>query len=238
MYCSIFPESYWLSKGKLIRILVAQGLIQETGGKIMEDVAEEYICELINEQLLRVQDEHPRRDGTQLRVPCRLQQFCLDQLKEGKFAASGLSICSDITQLISQMNSLQLTAWFLLANQNLSQHDDINELPEGLGRLESPQTLDIRWSGDLAGLSAEILNHVRLTHLKMFKKKSVLGMKLPAGIERLAELLTLTSIHAGGGTAAEVGKLIGLRRLGVMDVDEENAVELVASIIKMHGLLS
>ncbi|KAL6181101.1 hypothetical protein ACLB2K_047757 [Fragaria x ananassa] len=38
----------------------------------------------------------------------------------------------------------------------------------------------------------------------MFKKKGVSGMKLPAWIERLAELLTLTGIHAGGGTAAEV----------------------------------
>ncbi|KAL6175981.1 hypothetical protein ACLB2K_052617 [Fragaria x ananassa] len=139
MYCSIFPESYWLSKGKLIRLLVAQGLIQETAGKIMEDVAEEYICELINEQLLRVQDEHPRRDGTQLRVSCRLQKFYLDQLKEGQFAAS------------------------------------------------------------------EILNLVRLRHLKLFKNKGVSGMKLLAGIGRFADLLTLTDIHAGGGTAVEVG---------------------------------
>lgn len=54
MYCSIFPESYRLSKGKLTRLLVAQGLIQEKAGKIMEDIAEEYICELINQRMLRV----------------------------------------------------------------------------------------------------------------------------------------------------------------------------------------
>ncbi|XP_024171465.1 disease resistance protein RPM1-like [Rosa chinensis] len=179
------------------------------------------------------------------------------------------------------MNNLQLTALFLLANQNISQHDgswlqfdgentlrvlelqdtkikklpdevgslihltflglkstDINELPEGLGRLEALQTLDIRWCGDLTGLSAEILNLVRLRHLKMFKNKCISGMKLPAGIGRLTDLLTLTGIHAGGGTAAEVGNLTGLRRLGVMDVDEENVIELFASIMKMQGLLS
>ena len=281
MYCSILPESYRLSKGKLIRLLVAQGLIEEKPGRIMEDVAEEYICELINQQLLQVLDEHPRGAGTHLRVPGRLQNFCLDQLKEGKFAAFGVFICSDITQLISQMNNLQVTALFLLANKNLSQHDgswlqfdgantlrvlelkdtkvkklpdevgdlvhlsylglkgtDINELPEGLGRLEALQTLDIRWCGDLAGLSAEVLNLVRLRHLKMFKNKGVSGVKLPAGIGRLTDLLTLTGIHPGGGTAAEVGNLIGLRRLGVMDVDEENVIELFASITKMQGLRS
>lgn len=281
MYCSIFPESYRLSKGKLIRLLVAQGLIQEKSGKIMEDIAEEYICELINQQMLRVKDEHPRRGGTQLRVPCRLKKFCLDQLKEGTFPAFGVLICSDITQLLSQMNNLQLTALFLLANQNLSQHDgnwlqfdgvnslrvleledtiikklpdevgdlihlmylglkstDINELPEGLGRLKALQTLDIRRCGDLTGLSDEILNLVRLRHLKMFKNELVCGMKLPAGIGRLTNLLTLTGIHAGGGTAAEIGNLIGLRKLGVMDVAEDNISELCASMMKMHGLLS
>ncbi|KAK9926830.1 hypothetical protein M0R45_024039 [Rubus argutus] len=179
------------------------------------------------------------------------------------------------------MNNLQLTALFLLANQNLSQHDgnwlqfdgvnslrvleledtiikklpdevgdlihlmylglkstDINELPEGLGRLKALQTLDIRRCGDLTGLSDEILNLVRLRHLKMFKNKSVCGMKLPAGIGRLTDLLTLTGIHAGGGSEAEIGNLIGLRKLGVMDVAEDNISELCASIMKMQCLLS
>ena len=45
IYCSIFPESYLLSKAALIRLLVAQGLVEEIAGRIMEDVAEEYICE-------------------------------------------------------------------------------------------------------------------------------------------------------------------------------------------------
>ncbi|KAL6184404.1 hypothetical protein ACLB2K_045805 [Fragaria x ananassa] len=72
----------------------------------------------------------------------------------------------------------------------------------------------------------------------MYKTKGVCGMKLPVGIGKLRDLQTLTGIYAGGGTAAEVGNLIGLRRLGVMDVDEENVTELFASIEKMLCLLS
>ncbi|PQQ00487.1 putative disease resistance protein RF45 [Prunus yedoensis var. nudiflora] len=58
----------------------------------------------------------------------------------------------------------------------------------------------------------------------MFKSmfQDVHGMKLPAGIGSLKNLLTLTAIHAGGGIAEELGNLIQLRRLGMMDVDEEN----------------
>lgn len=44
-------------------------------------------------------------------------------------------------------------------------------------------------------------------------------------------------MHAGGGIAEELDKLTQLRKLGVMDVAEENAGELYTSIMKMQGLL-
>ncbi|KAI5329746.1 hypothetical protein L3X38_029143 [Prunus dulcis] len=83
-------------------------------------------------------------------------------------------------------------------------------------------------------------NLVRLRHLKMFKSmfQDVHGMKLPAGIGSLKNLLSLTAIHAGGGIAEELGNLIQLRRLGVMDVAEENISELFVSITKMPALPS
>ncbi|ONI08256.1 hypothetical protein PRUPE_5G167600 [Prunus persica] len=106
--------------------------------------------------------------------------------------------------------------------------------------LKALQTFNIRWCGCLTALSDEILNLVRLRHLKMFKSmfQDVHGMKLPAGIGSLKNLLSLTAIHAGGGIAEELGNLIQLRRLGVMDVAEENISELFVSITKMPALPS
>ncbi|KAL9335240.1 hypothetical protein Peur_072421 [Populus x canadensis] len=117
-------------------------------------------------------------------------------------------------------------------------NNDINELPDRLGNLRALQSLDIRWCGDLTELSTEILKLVRLRHLKMFKSRNVRGMKLPGGVGTLGSLLTLTGVHAGGEIAGELRKLTQLRRLGVMDVAEENANELYASILVMQGLLS
>ncbi|KAG5234163.1 disease resistance protein [Salix suchowensis] len=117
-------------------------------------------------------------------------------------------------------------------------NNDINELPDGIGNLRALQSLDIRWCGDLTELSTEILKLVRLRHLKMFKSSNVSGMKLPEGTGKLGSLLTLTGVHAGGEIAGELRKLTQLRRLGVMDVAEENADELYASIMVMQGLLS
>lgn len=51
-------------------------------------------------------------------------------------------------------------------------------------------------------------------------------MKLPEGITRFGSLLILTGVHAGGDIEGELGKLTQLRRLGVMDVAEENARKL------------
>lgn len=119
-------------------------------------------------------------------------------------------------------------------------HTDIIELPEGICRSKALQTFNIRWCGCLTALSDKILNLVRLRHLKMFKSmfQDVHGMKLPAGIGSLKNLLSLTAIHAGGGIAEELGNLIQLRRLGVMDVAEENISELFVSITKMPALPS
>ncbi|KAL6177504.1 hypothetical protein ACLB2K_049030 [Fragaria x ananassa] len=200
VYCSIFPESYRLSKGKLIRLLVAQGLIQEKAGKIMEDVAEEYICELINQQLLQVLEEYPRRDGTQLRVPCGLQKFCLDQLKEGKFATFGVFICSDITQLISQMNNLQLTALFLLANQNLSQHDGSWLQFDGVNSLRVLELKDTK----IKKLPDEVGDLIHLSYLGL---KSTDINELPKGIGRLEALQSLDIRWCGDLTALPAEKL-------------------------------
>lgn len=82
-------------------------------------------------------------------------------------------------------------------------HTDITELPPTLGNLRALQTLDIRWCGNITEFPAEILNLVNLRHLKMFKNRGLSGAKLPAGIERLRNLLTLTGISANGCTARE-----------------------------------
>lgn len=55
------------------------------------------------------------------------------------------------------------------------------------------------WCGDITTLPVEILDLVRLKHIKMIKSTSIGGVKLPLRPERLSNILTLTSIHAGDG---------------------------------------
>ncbi|KAF3437494.1 hypothetical protein FNV43_RR20247 [Rhamnella rubrinervis] len=117
-------------------------------------------------------------------------------------------------------------------------HTDLTELPAGLGNLIDLQTLDIRWCGKIIALPNEVLNLVRLRHLKMFKNEGMDGVNLQEGIGTLTNLLTLTGINASGGIAEELGNLTQLRRLGVMRVAEEHIRELFSSIMNMQNLLS
>lgn len=115
---------------------------------------------------------------------------------------------------------------------------EIWELPESLGRLKALQTLDIRSCGFVAALPHGVLRLVNLRHLKMLKNHGVCGVKVPLGIGSLGSLLTLTGVDPSGGIGGELGNLTQLRRLGLMDVTEENINEVSSSIMKMQGLLS
>ncbi|KAI9185943.1 hypothetical protein LWI28_012194 [Acer negundo] len=54
LYFSIFPEDYSIALERLILLWIAEGFIEERGGKTPEDVAEDYLNELIGRNLVEV----------------------------------------------------------------------------------------------------------------------------------------------------------------------------------------
>uniref|UniRef100_A0A0D9X4I5 NB-ARC domain-containing protein n=1 Tax=Leersia perrieri TaxID=77586 RepID=A0A0D9X4I5_9ORYZ len=54
VFCSIFPEDYIITKKRLARLWVAEGLIKPEKRRTTEEVAEEYLNELIDRCLLQV----------------------------------------------------------------------------------------------------------------------------------------------------------------------------------------
>lgn len=293
MYCCLFPENHCLSKGKLIRLLIAEGLLQEKAGELMEDIAEENINELIGQGIFKVNKEYSEK-GTMLTVSPAYRELIVRQMEEENLIASSSSpdfripqnsrhvlIFSNIEAVVPQLNNIRPRSLFLLGKQDLStEHVDwlnfdgskylrvidlegtkINSLPDEVGdlihltylglkntdikeistsvcNLRALETLDIKWSGNILALPVEILNLQRLRHLKMYRRMNVGGIKLPSGIEKFKNMLSLTGIHVGDGIARELSNLINLRRLGVMDVAEEDVSELFASIMMMQNLLN
>ncbi|XP_006653643.1 disease resistance protein RPM1-like [Oryza brachyantha] len=54
LYCSIYPEDFMIKRKTLIRTWVAEGLIEEKGNSTMEEVADDYLNQLVQRSLLQV----------------------------------------------------------------------------------------------------------------------------------------------------------------------------------------
>ncbi|XP_057488158.1 putative late blight resistance protein homolog R1B-16 isoform X1 [Actinidia eriantha] len=82
LYFGVFPEDYQVPVWKLICLWVAEGFIRETGGKSLEDVAEEYLMELISRSLILV--SRRRYDGgvKACGIHDLLRDFCIKQAEK------------------------------------------------------------------------------------------------------------------------------------------------------------
>ncbi|PIA29328.1 hypothetical protein AQUCO_06100089v1 [Aquilegia coerulea] len=290
MYCAIVPKEYGIAKGRLVRLLVAEGLILEKPGEIPEDIAEEYIKTLVGFGVLVA-------DGTSttFKVNEGLLEFLLGMMEQEDFIASctssdtnispttrRLSIHSDAKNIPTNLSSLPIQSLFLFGIGSLSDTEfdclrpvfhgkkflrvldlervhiktlpdevgdlihlrylnlnqaNLNALPESINNLRNLQSLDVRFN-NLKALSSGALNLVKLRHLQMLKHIGVAGVHLPAGIGSLKDLQTLTGIYAGGGIALELGQLTQLRKLGIMDLTEDDVNDVCESVMKMEGLIS
>ncbi|XP_057493201.1 putative late blight resistance protein homolog R1B-23 [Actinidia eriantha] len=85
LYFGVFPEDYQVPVWKLIWLWVAEGFIRETGGRILEDVAEEYLMELIGRSLVLV--SRRRYDGgvKACAIHDLLRDFCIKQAEKECF---------------------------------------------------------------------------------------------------------------------------------------------------------
>ncbi|XP_057488145.1 putative late blight resistance protein homolog R1A-10 isoform X2 [Actinidia eriantha] len=85
LYFGVFPEDYQVPVWKLIWLWVAEGFIRETGGRILEDVAEECLMELIGRNLVLV--SRRRYDGgvKACAIHDLLRDFCIKQAEKECF---------------------------------------------------------------------------------------------------------------------------------------------------------
>ena len=95
LYFGIYPEDFEISVNQLIRLWISEGFIRQTGNRNMEDVAEDYLEELIDRSLIQVGTK--RLDGgvKTCRIHDLLRDLCISESSEEKF----LEVCSDVYSL-------------------------------------------------------------------------------------------------------------------------------------------
>ncbi|KAK4439657.1 Disease resistance protein RPM1 [Sesamum alatum] len=196
LYFSIFPEDYSVKRGRLIRLWAAERFATATDYKTAEEVAEDYLNELIQRNLVRVSnwdfDGRPRS----CRVLNLVFQFIIQKCKDENFASifprantsqrkkiRRLSIHNDYTHLPKNSDLNRVRSTFLLGLPEISLHDF-----EGILRKSKLQrVLDLQ-GASLTEFSEDITNLTLLRYLSLRDTKIA---KIPSSIKKLSYLETL-----------------------------------------------
>ncbi|KAG6759006.1 hypothetical protein POTOM_035470 [Populus tomentosa] len=124
-------RSYGVEIGKLVRLLLAEGLIEDRPGDIMEDVAANVLKELIDLGML--QEE---RQGTEVKVPAPYLRLCILKLEKQDFVSKTanspvrLGIRDDGRDIYPNVEGLLIQSLFIFSRHRDSSFDS----PRGLSR--------------------------------------------------------------------------------------------------------
>nr|CAD1826577.1 unnamed protein product [Ananas comosus var. bracteatus] len=221
LYFNMFPKNYSIKRVTLIRLWIAEGFARSEEGKTLEEVAVGYLNELMQRAWFKYQNLMIMEGFKLLRI--------LDL--EG----------APIEMLPKQFGSLLNLRYLSLRNTKVS------ELPKSLRKLINLQTLDLKGTY-VSELPSQIIKLKNLRHLLAYRYYIgqeppyyyALGIKVPQGIGRLGELQKLIYLDAkqNNGVLRELGGLTQLRRLGIVNLRNQDGLHLCSSVSKMKELRS
>ncbi|XP_058112890.1 disease resistance protein RPM1-like [Magnolia sinica] len=86
LYCCTFPEDYLIHRKKLIRLWVAEGFVEDAGKIPMEEMAEDYLKELIHRNTLQVVKMNLSGRVSACRMHDIVRELALSLCDEEKFS--------------------------------------------------------------------------------------------------------------------------------------------------------
>ncbi|KAJ9681495.1 hypothetical protein PVL29_020390 [Vitis rotundifolia] len=202
LYCGVFPEGSEIKASKLIRLWVAEGFVQKRGKETLEDIAEDYLCELIQRSMIQVADTRVDGRVKSCRIHDLLRDLAISEAKEEKLFEVDENIDVDVLPTsvrrlignINQINSPHLqnsNLRSLILNRSIDEGDEvcIHKCPKLLRVLHVDLVQDRGFYGlKLSGKTGE------LVHLKYLCLSGIKGLiRLPPSIGGLVNLQTLDS---------------------------------------------
>jgi hypothetical protein len=85
LYFGAYPEDFEINIRVLIQLLIAEGFIQHTSKRNIEDVAEDYLEELIDRNLIQVATKRSDEGAKTCRIHDLLRDLCITKSVEEKF---------------------------------------------------------------------------------------------------------------------------------------------------------
>ncbi|XP_019081119.1 putative disease resistance protein At1g50180 [Vitis vinifera] len=91
LYCGVFPEDCQIKASKLMQMWIAEGFVQGRGEEMVEDVAEEYLEELIHRSMIQVAGRKWDGRVKSCRIHDLLRDLAISKAKDSKF----FELCDD-----------------------------------------------------------------------------------------------------------------------------------------------
>ncbi|XP_042988812.1 putative disease resistance RPP13-like protein 3 [Carya illinoinensis] len=85
LYFGVYPEEFEIPVRQLIRPWIAEGFIEHTGSRYIEDDAKDYFDELYNQSLIQVASSRTDGGAKTCRIHALLQHISICESKEEKF---------------------------------------------------------------------------------------------------------------------------------------------------------
>ncbi|KAA8533109.1 hypothetical protein F0562_033358 [Nyssa sinensis] len=254
LYLSGFPEDYLIKRMKLVRLWVVERFVVAKPGLTMEEVAEDYLNELVSRSMIQVvQTDRFNRVRT-----CRVHDIMREiiQLKARDESLvtildeKGITLDEKVRRLSihNSCKELSLDMRFPCLRSLLifkSKEHICKQTSKSIGKLKNLEILDLKRSL-ISSLPVGILKLEHLYELRGYRyqfKSSIFfpethGMTVPAGIGRLTSLQKLGSVEVNGNgeVVRELGRLTQLRRLGILKLRQENGTDLCSSLEKLKHL--
>ena len=221
LYCSVFPEDCEMKASKLIRMWIAEGFVQARGEEtVEEDVAEDYLEELIHRSMIQVVKRKWDGRVKSCRMHDLLRDLAISKAKDSKF----FEVCGNIFSY--PFNPRRLIAH---DSQNISQHlSNCHRLRSLIYSIYIPQVNF--WS---CLRSAKLLTVLDLT-LTAYPAHERPEKKLP---KEIGEFIHLKYFRFLGPRKTRfpwsIGRLINLETL---DLRENFSLDIPFSIWKLHQL--
>ncbi|VAI69027.1 unnamed protein product [Triticum turgidum subsp. durum] len=99
LYCSLFPEDYILKRKQLVRLWIAEGFVQERGECTLEEVAEGYLKELTDRNMLQLIERNHFGRMKKFRMHDLVRELAVDLCKKNCFGVSYEDQCVESLEM-------------------------------------------------------------------------------------------------------------------------------------------
>uniref|UniRef100_A0A2N9ECY3 NB-ARC domain-containing protein n=1 Tax=Fagus sylvatica TaxID=28930 RepID=A0A2N9ECY3_FAGSY len=199
LYLGIYPEDFEISLRQLIQLWIAEGLVHQIHSRNVEDVAEDYLEELVDRSLIQVASR--RADGgiKTCRIHDLLRDLCLKESEVQQFLE--LVRVVDLRNMGTFRSIPKRIEKLILLRYLRIQTSKLDVMPASICSLSNLETLDMR-NSTIKRLPEEIWKLQKLKHLYLSGPTS-----LPRRIKNaLPNLQVITGIAISQDTESLLAK--------------------------------